>query len=217
MKITVLGTGIVGQTIASKLIETGHEVMMGSRSKTNEKALAFVAKHPMNAHAGTFAEAAAFGAIVFNCTLGAASIEVLSQAGADNLKGKVLIDVSNPLDFSKGMPPVLTVCNNNSLAEEIQKAFPDVKVVKTLNTMNCSVMVNPKLVNGGDHQVFIGGNDVSAKEQVTGLLNEFGWNNQSIIDLGDITSARGTEMYLPLWLRIYGSLKTGTFNIKVVR
>lgn len=216
-KIAVLGTGSVGDTIGSKLIELGHTVAMGSRTKNNEKALTFVEKHNGKARAGTFEEAASYGEIIFNCTKGTGSLEALNLAGENNLKNKIIVDISNPLDFSKGMPPSLTISNTNSLGEEIQKAFPSAKVVKTLNTMWCGLMVNPLLLNNGDHNTFIGGNDANAKEQVKGILKSFGWTENNIIDLGDITSARATEMYLALWVRVMGSLNTGVFNIKIVQ
>jgi len=215
-KIAVLGTGIVGDTIGSKLIETGHTVAMGSRTLKNDKALAFVAKHNGNAIAGTFADAAAYGQIIFNCTKGIGSIEALTMAGENNLKDKIIVDISNPLDFSKGMPPTLTLANTNSLGEEIQKTFPGSKVVKTLNTMWCGLMVHPGLLNEGDHNVFVSGNDASAKEEVKEIIKSFGWLDKNIIDLGDITSARATEMYLAMWVRILGVINTGTFNIKIV-
>jgi 8-hydroxy-5-deazaflavin:NADPH oxidoreductase len=215
-KIAVLGTGAVGTSIAAKLIELGHQVMMGSRNSLNEKAVAFAASHKGKALAGTFADAAAFGEMVINCTAGATSLEALHMAGEQNLGDKILIDIANPLDFSKGMPASLTIQNTNSLGEEIQRTFPAAKVVKALNTMWCGLMVNPKLVNEGDHDCFISGNDAEAKETVRLLLNSFGWNDKNILDLGDITTARGTEMYLPLWLRIYGATNNGAFNIKIV-
>jgi 8-hydroxy-5-deazaflavin:NADPH oxidoreductase len=215
-KIAVFGTGIVGDTIGSKLVELGHFVMMGSRTRDNEKAAAFVTKHNGKATAGTYSEAAAFGEIIFNCTSGIGSIEALKSAGEKNLNGKILIDLANPLDFSKGMPPSLAVVNTNSLAEEIQKTFPEVKVVKTLNTMWCGLMVNPGMINGGDHNVFVNGNDAGAKEKVKEVLKSFGWADKNILDLGDITASRGTEMYLPIWLRIWGATNNGAFNIKIV-
>ncbi len=218
MRLGVLGTGMVGETIGTKLVQIGHEVRMGSRTADNEKAVAWVNKN--YAHAalvshGTFADAAAFGVIVFNCTSGKASLDALRLAGAENLKGKVLIDIANALDFSRGMPPSLLVCNTDSLGEQIQRAFPDVKVVKTLNTMNCNMMVNPSLVKD-DHDVFVSGNDAEAKATVTALLKEgFGWKN--VIDLGDITTARGTEMLLPLWVNLRGVLQTAQFNFKIAK
>jgi predicted dinucleotide-binding enzyme len=218
MKIAVLGTGMVGDTIGSGLIELGHEVKMGSRTADNEKAKAFVDKNKGKASAGTFADAAAFGELIINCTAGAGSIEALKMAGEANLDGKIIIDIANPLDFSKGMPPSLIpeLSNTNSLGEEIQKTFPSAKVVKTLNTMWCGLMVNPAMINGGDHTNFISGNDADAKQKVKALLNEFGWKNENILDLGDISSARGTEAVLPVWLRIWNATQNGAFNFKVI-
>ena len=216
MKIGILGTGIVGNTIGSKLTSFGHEVKMGSRTENNEKALAWVKNAGLKASAGTFADAASFGEIIFNCTSGGVSIEALKLAREENLKGKILIDVSNPLDFSKGMPPILIpeLANTNSIGEEIQKTFPNAKVVKTLNTMNCQIMVDASKVPG-EHDVFVCGNDAAAKEKVKEILNSFGW--KSPIDLGDITQSRGVEMILPLWVRLYGVLKTGSFNFKIAK
>jgi 8-hydroxy-5-deazaflavin:NADPH oxidoreductase len=218
MKIAVLGTGMVGDTIGSKLIELGHEVNMGSRTPDNEKAKAFVAKNEGKASSGTFADATAFGEIIFNCTAGAGSIEALKMAGEANLNGKIIVDIANPLDFSKGAPPSLipSLSNTNSLAEEIQKTFPSARVVKTLNTMWCGLMVNPAMINGGDHTNFISGNDAEAKQKVKALLNEFGWKNENLLDLGDISTARGSEAVLPIWLRIWNATQNGAFNFKVV-
>lgn len=216
MKITVLGTGVVGDTIGSKLIELGHEVMMGSRTTTNLKAQAFIDKHPGKATMGTFSEAAAYGEMIFNCTAGAASIEVMNLVDAGNLNGKIMVDIANPLDFSEGMPPSLCMHNTTSLGEEIQNLHPELKVVKALNTLSCALMVNPAMVNGGDHNTFISGNDPEAKQKVKEMLVSFGWSEKNILDLGDISTARGTEMYLPLWLRIWGATNNGNFNIKIV-
>lgn len=227
MKISILGTGTVGQTIAAKLISLGHDVMMGTKdvaaklASTNKDGITVFAnwqKENSTVKLGTFSEAAAFSDIIFNVTQGANSINALNLAGKENLKGKILIDISNPLDFSNGMPPGLipSFSNTNSLGEEIQKTFPDAKVVKTLNTMWCGIMVNPTLINDGDHTNFICGNDPEAKTNVKSLLNEFGWKNENLLDLGDISCARGTEAILPVWLRIWGVTKTGQFNFKIV-
>lgn len=215
MKIAVLGTGAVGNAIGTKLIQLGHQVKMGSRTANNEKAAAWVKNAGAKASQGTFEKAAAFGEIIFNCLNGMATLEALKLAGARNLNGKVMIDIANPLDFSKGFPPTLSVCNDNSLGEQIQKTFPDAKVVKTLNTMNCQLMVNPLLVPG-DHVVFLSGNDADAKIIAKELLNEFGWLDINIIDLGDITTARGTEQLLPVWVRLYGKHKHAMFNFNIV-
>jgi len=213
MRIAILGTGMVGKTIGDKLVSIGHEVRMGSRS--SDKAAAWSNEAGRGASHGTFADAAAFGEIAFNCTAGTGSLEALEAAGRENLAGKILLDVSNPLDFSKGRPPTLSISNTDSLGEAIQRQLPDVRVVKTLNTMNCRVMVDAARVPG-DHDVFVAGNDPDARAQVSRWLKEwFGW--KAPIDLGDITASRGLEMWLPLWLRLMGSLKTGDFNVKIAR
>ena len=224
MRVGIVGSGMVGQTIGAKLAERGEDVVLGTRSpeKLEEKRgmapplsewLVRVADH---GRIGTFAEAAAHGEIVFNATSGTGSLEALRLAGAKNLDGKIVIDVSNPLDFSRGRPPSLSVCNTDSLGEQIQRAYPAAKVVKTLNTTNASVMVDPARVAGGDHDIFISGNDAEAKRRVVDLLRRwFGW--KSVIDLGDITTARGTEMLLPVWVRLAGVLGTPVFNFKVAR
>ncbi len=216
MKIAVLGTGQVGDAIASKLVSLGHNVKMGSRTADNEKAVAFVAKFSKNASQGTFAEAAQFGEIIFNVTSGAGAIEALKLAGENNLNGKIIVDIANPLDFSNGQPATLFSVNTTSLGEEIQAKFPEAKVVKTLNTVWNGLMVNPKMIGNGDHNVFVSGNDADAKEKVKEILVSFGWIANNILDLGDITTARGPEMYLPLWLRIWGATQNGAFNIKIV-
>jgi predicted dinucleotide-binding enzyme len=211
-----MGTGMVGNTIASKLVGLGHEVMMGSRTSDNPKAAAWVASAGANASQGTFEDAAKFGEVVFNCTSGMGSLAALEQAGAENLSGKIIVDLANALDFSKGFPPTLAVCNTDSLAEQIQRAFPDARVVKTLNTVNCLVMVNPALIPG-DHTIFVSGNDSDAKETVCGYLSEwFGWPARNIMDLGDITSARAVEMMLPLWLQVFGAMQNPNVNVHVV-
>lgn len=216
MKIAVLGTGTVGATIGSKLIELGHEVKMGSRTATNEKALAWVEKNGAQASTGTFADAAAFGEMIVNCAKGIATLDILGMCGEENLNGKILIDIANLLDGSQGGLPVLSTCNTDSLGEQIQRTYPQVKVVKTLNTMWCGLMVNPRMLKD-THQVYMSGNDAVAKENVKTLLKSFGWMDEEILDLGDISTARGPEMFLPLWLRIYSATQNGAFNLKIVR
>ena len=213
MKIAVLGTGLVGQTISSKLVHLGHDVMMGSRDEANPKAVTWAKHAGRTALFGTFANAAAFGEIIFNCTLGTASMEALNQVGAANMKGKILIDTSNPIDYSSDLW-TLTVCNTDSLGEQIQRAFPETRVVKTLNTMNCNVMVDPdKLLERTD--VFISGNSAEAKAMVASILRDwFGWKR--IIDLGDITTSRGVEMYVVMWRHLRLAVSSHRFNIKVV-
>ena len=215
MNIGVLGTGMVGNAIGTKLVQLGNNVKMGSRTSNNPKAAEWVKANGAHASQGTFAETADFGEIIFNCTAGAASLEALKFGGEKNLNGKILIDIANPLDFSKGMPPTLTVCNTDSLGEQIQRTFPKAKVVKTLNTVNCNVMVNPSLVPG-ESDMFISGNDADAKTQVTDILkNWFGW--KSVIDLGDITNARVQEMWVLFWVRLWGIFQTPNLNLKIVK
>ncbi len=219
MNIAIFGTGVVGRMLASKCSELGHGVAIGTRdiqsSHGSEDLKQFLAGHS-EISLRSFPDAAKFGELAINAVSGANSIAALKMAGADNLRGKVLIDISNPLDFSAGMPPTLSICNTFSLGEEIQSTFPETKVVKTLNTMTAALMVYPSLLPG-DHNVFINGNESSAKAEVVDLLQQFGWKAANILDLGDISASRGVEMYLPIWLRLYGSLETAVFNIHVVK
>ena len=213
MNIGVLGTGMTGQTIGSKLVQLGHEVMLGSRDEANPPAVSWAKDQGQHALYGTFKNAAVFGEIIFNCALGSASLEALQQAGAENLKGKILIDTSNPLDRSTDTW-TLTVCNTDSLGEQIQRAFPETKVVKTLNTVNANVMVDPAKLLEKTH-VFVSGNDIEAKATVVRILRDwFGW--REIIDLGGITTARSVEMYVLLWHTLRNAISSQRFNIKVV-
>ena len=226
MRFGILGTGVVGKTIAVRLDGLGHDVIVGTRnpeetlSRTDPDQYgnlpfgAWQEEHP-EVRLGTFAEAAAHGDMVVNATAGAVSLEALEQAGEDNLNGKILIDIANPLDFSKGMPPTLLVSNTDSLGEQIQRRFPEAKVVKTLHTMNAYLMVDPAQLAATDHTVFVSGDDAEAKARVSELLRSFGWSD--IIDLGDITTARGTEMVLPIWVRLFGVLQKPIYNFKIVR
>ena len=226
MKIGILGTGVVGQTIAEKLSQLGHQVMIGTRDK--QATLAKTGKDNFGRPAfnewiknnskiqfGTYAEAASLGEFLVNATSGTGSLDALKLAGESNLNGKVLLDISNPLDFSKGMPPSLTICNTDSLGELIQRTFPKLKVVKSLNTLNAYLMVNPGLLPEPTN-IFLNGNDSGAKAKVKKLLMSFGWKDKDIIDMGDISTARGTEQLLPIWVRLWGTLQTPVFNFKIV-
>lgn len=212
MRIGVLGTGAVGKAIGTKLVQLEHDVTMGSRTADNQQAAEWAAAAGEQAAQGTFADAAASGELLFNCTAGMASLEALRAAGEENLSGKILVDVSNALDFSEGVPPILGVCNIDSVGEQIQRFFPETRVVKTLNTVNNQVMVDPSRVPG-EHHMFVCGNDDAAKDEVRKLLESFGW--QRFIDLGDISAARGMEMYVTLWVRLTGVVGTPVFNIRV--
>jgi predicted dinucleotide-binding enzyme len=226
MKIGILGTGAVGRLLGEKLQSLGHEVMLGTRdvAKTlmrnagdyygNQPFKEWINEHPGIA-LGTFSDAALFGELLINAVNGAATLNVLKKAGKKNMRGKVLMDLSNPLDFSHGMPPKLFLSNDNSLGEEIQNAFPEVKVVKTLNTMTASIMINPAAL-GGEHHVFLCGDDDEARQTVRELLKSLGWKEEWQIDLGDITGARATEQMLPVWLRLWAKLQHPAFNFRIV-
>lgn len=226
MYIAVFGTGTVGPAVAAALSGLGHHITIGTRDPQRTLARTepgmtggpvFSRWHEAHPQIGvaTFADAAARSEIIVNATNGGGSLAALAAAGEANLAGKVIVDIANPLDLSHGFPPSLNPVNTDSLGEQLQRAFPEAHVVKTLNTMTASVMVDPASVAGGDHTVFVSGNDAGAKATVTGLLEALG--HRDIIDLGDITTARGAEMILPLWLRVWGALGTGKFNFKVAR
>ena len=220
MQITVLGTGDAGRTLAGAIAAAGNQVTVGTRDvaallERNAEAAAWHHDHPAITLA-PFAEAAADAEVVLNATAGSASLDALQAVGATALAGKIVMDVANPLDFSQGMPPSLTVANTDSLAEQIQRTFPAARVVKALNTVNAAIMVDPQALAGGQHDTFICGNDDAAKAEVAGYLESwFGWT--SVMDLGDITAARALEMYLPLWVRIMGALGDASFNVRIVR
>lgn len=226
MRIAVLGTGMVGQAVAGRLAELGHDVLVATRDPEatmarnepdamgNPPFRVWREAHPAVALAA-LADAGAQADLIVNATNGAGSIAALEAAGEDNLAGKVLLDIANPLDSSQGMPPSLFVCNNDSLGEQIQRRFPAARVVKALNTLNAHLMVDPAQLAGADHTVFVSGDDADAKATVTGLLESIGWSD--VVDLGDIATARGSEMYVALWVRLWGALGTPMFSIKVVR
>jgi len=230
MKIAIFGTGSVGQTLASKLSECKHDVMIGTRNvaekskstvKDNYGNPSFSEWHNINKKVklGSFAEAAAFGEIILNATHGGSSLSAFKLADKKDIDGKVLIDIANTLDFSHGMPPGLLpgLNNTNSLGEEIQKTYPKALVVKTLNTMWCGLMVNPGMIGGGGHVNYISGNDENAKKSVRKVLKQLGWHDENIFDLGDITAARATESLLPIWLRVMGVLQSPAFNFQIIR
>jgi len=216
MRIAILGTGAVGTTLGTALVRAGHEVRMGSRTAGNDKAVAWVADTGDGASEGTFADAAAWGDVVLNATGGLVALQALTSAGAANLAGKPLLDLSNPLDFSGGFPPTVVQPDGRSVGEQIQAAFPEARVVKTLNTMNVSVMVAPRSLPGR-HTVFVAGDDADAKAVAADILVSLGWERDEVLDAGGIAAARGLELYLPLWLSLMGTLGSPTFNVSVVR
>lgn len=227
MRIAVLGTGMVGRALAGRLVELGHHVVIGTRdvertlARTDPDGMGtpsyalWQQNHP-EVRLVTMPEAGAHAEVVLNATAGIAALDALAAVGAEHLDGKVLIDLAIPLDFSAGMPPRLTIANDDSLGEQVQRTYPRARVVKALNTVFCEVMVNPALVPG-DHTLFVAGDDAQAKEAVIGLLAEMGWTAGRVIDLGGITSARCTEMYMQLYFTLVGVLDTFHFNIQVNR
>ena len=221
MRIAVLGTGEVGRALASGLAALGHHITVGTRdveatmaSREPESYSQWAVTHPQ-IELATFTDAAATSTLIVNASKGTATLDVLQVAGEKNLADKILIEASNPLNFDQGFPPTLTVKDTDSLAEQVQRAFPATKVVKTLNTLANQLMAEPKRISGGDHTVFVSGNDADAKTTVTDILTALG--HTDVLDLGDITTARGTEMYLGLWTRLFQAMGTLDFNIKVMR
>jgi len=223
MKVGIIGSGVVGQTLGGKLCALGHDVIIGTRDPgklDDKKNMAgslreWLAQTGNKGRVGTFAEAAAHGDLLIVATHGDVSVDALRMAGADKVGAKVLIDTGNELDFSKGMPPRVLASQDQCLAERIQAAFPNLKVVKCFNTIGAPVMVAPKALKDGEHTLFISGNDAGAKAEVKKLVQSFGWSD--VLDLGDVSTARGSEMYMAMWLRLWGATGTGMLNIKVVR
>jgi len=226
MKVGILGTGSVGRALAEGFVREGHDVLVGTRdvdelmARTEPDRMGtppfaeWLGEHAGVA-VGAFSHVGEHAELLVNATLGTASIDVLRAAGLAEAPGRIVIDASNALDHSGGFPPSLFVVNTDSLAEQIQREFPDARVVKAWNTMTASLMTNPGLLSGGDHSIPICGNDDDARRQVADLLRSFGWRD--VVDLGDLTAARGMEAYLLLWLRLYGAAGTPLVNVKIVR
>jgi predicted dinucleotide-binding enzyme len=226
MKIAVYGTGVVGQTVGGRLAELGHQVVFGTRDPSATRARTepdhfgippfgvWLGERP-GIELATFADAAGAADLVFNATNGYGSLPAMSAAGADNLGNKVIVDISNPLDLSNGFPPSLFVKDTDSLAEQIQRGFPDALVAKTLNTVTASVMVNPGSVGDGTTTIFVASDHQAARQVAVDLLGSLGW--QDIVEFDDLSAARGLEMWLPLWVRLMAKLGTAEFNLKIVR
>ncbi|MEM9342065.1 MAG: NAD(P)-binding domain-containing protein [Pseudomonadota bacterium] len=216
MKYAVLGTGIVGHTLATKLASLGHEVRMGARADGNEKAVAWADANGEHAGQGAFSDVAAWADRVIFAVNGANIVEVADAVTDAAVAGKTVIDVTNPLDGSKGMPPTLVpeLSNTNSAGEALQARLPSARVVKTLNTMNHQIMVDPSRVQG-EHDVFLCGDDDDAKKDVVAMLAEFGWTDP--VDLGPLAAARGMEGLMPFWLRMWGAVGNADFNYRIVR
>ncbi|RJS45951.1 NADPH-dependent F420 reductase [Nocardioides cavernaquae] len=208
MKLAVLGTGMVGTTLGAAFAAAGHEVTLGTRDPE-----ATAARGAITLPLATFAGAAAGAAVVVLAVGGGVAESVLAAAG--DLTGKVILDVTNPLDFSNGFPPSLTVKDTDSLAEVLQRAHPEAQVVKSLNTVNASLMVNPSGLGDGDTTIFLAGDEAAARDVVRGLLDDLGWSD--IVEFEALEAARGLEMWLPLWVRLMQNFGTAQFNLKLVR
>jgi predicted dinucleotide-binding enzyme len=204
----VIGTGSAGRALADGFRRIGHDVVTGTREPEETRGRAEWAD---GAALATYAEAGVGAGLVVNATGGQVSVAALSEVDLD---GKVLLDVANPLDFSAGFPPTLTVKDTDSLAEQIQRAYPQARVVKALNTVNGAVMVDPARLPA-ETTMFVAGDDAEARATVTGLLTELGWTD--IVEFPTLDAARGLEMWLPLWVRLMGALGTADFNLKLVR
>ena len=213
-RIGILGTGMVGRALGTAFAGLGHDVVMGSRTAGHPGAAQWAQE--TGGRAGCFADAAGHGEVLVNATAGAGSLAALEQAGEAALAGKVVLDTANPLDFGDGFPPSLRPVNTDSLGEQLQRAFPAARFVKTLNTVLAPIMVDPGQLPE-PHDVFVAGEDEEAKEVARGLLVQLGWPREHVIDLGGIRQSRGTEMYMALWLALDGSFGSGHFNIRVVR
>ena len=209
MKIAILGTSAVGPALAKALSAAGHQVTIGTRDpgETRRREQWAGVESPLAAYGDLDAE------VFINATNGRGSLSALRAVG-EALDGKVVIDTSNPLDFSQGFPPSLFVSNTDSLAEQLQRELPQARVVKMFNTMANQVMVNPRGL-GSDSTIFVAGNDASARQTAASVAADLGWTD--VFDLGDLTAARGLEMFIPLWVRIFSQLGRPEFNIKVVR
>jgi 8-hydroxy-5-deazaflavin:NADPH oxidoreductase len=219
MKIGVLGTGAVGEAIGSALINKGHSVMMGSRTAGNEKSKEWRKKNGDHAFEGDFAEASVYGDLIFLCLNGAYAYDVVKELSSSDLANRIVVDVTNPLDFTQGMPPkIIEQFQGVSLGEQLQELLPHSFIVKALNTVNYKLMVDARLVNSASHNLFICGDDSTAKNQVKHfLVDNFYWKPESLVDLGGIKSARCTEAIVPFWVLVWQSLGTPLFNFKVVQ
>jgi predicted dinucleotide-binding enzyme len=214
VKIGILGSGDVGQALGRGFARHGHDVCVGSRTPQSEKLQAWLKETPGKASTGTFAQAAAHGELVVLATLGAAVEEVIDLAGVGAFAGKVVLDATNPLDFSKGMPPGLFVGTTDSLGERVQRKLPRAQVVKCFNTVSNTQMIDPKFTEGAP-QMFICGNDADAKKRTDALLRDLGWPGS--LDVGDIEGARWLEALVPLWVRAGVTLNAWSHAFKVVQ
>jgi 8-hydroxy-5-deazaflavin:NADPH oxidoreductase len=216
VRIGIIGSGNVGRTIADGALAAGHEVRLGARSPDKPELREWVDGAGDNASLTGIQEAAEFGELLVNTTDGDGSLDALRTAGAENLAGKTLLDVANAGSFDDRHNFILTYANDDSLAEEIQRAFPDLRVVKALSTMSRVLMTDPDAL-ASPTTALICGDDETAKAEVLGLLGDFGWKQENVIDLGDLTAARAMEMFVALWVRLNSTLDRELFGVTIVR
>jgi 8-hydroxy-5-deazaflavin:NADPH oxidoreductase len=222
VRIAVVGSGGVGLGLAPALAAVGHDVVLATRdpaaTTAREDVAGWVAANP-DVPVVALQDAAAGADLVVNATGGLVSADALEAVdaggGGGALDGVVVLDLANPLDFSGGFPPRVLADDRESLAERLQRRFPAARFVKSLNTVGVEVMVDPGAVAGGDHTAFLSGDDADAKAVVLGLLHDLGWRD--VMDLGDLTTARAVELWLPLWLRLHQATGSRTVTLKVVR
>jgi predicted dinucleotide-binding enzyme len=212
MNVGILGTGTVGKALAKGFAAKGYDVKIGSRGATKPELTEWLKDFNGKVSVGTFSDAAKYGDILLLCSLGQVAEDVIKASGETNFDDKLLIDVTNPLDFSKGSPPGLLFGMTDSLGERVQKMLPKAKVVKCFNTVPSSQMFNPKFK---DAEILICGNDAASKEQTTKILKEFGWKGS--IDIGGIENSRWLEAFVPLWVRAGMALNTWDHVFSVLR
>jgi 8-hydroxy-5-deazaflavin:NADPH oxidoreductase len=211
MKIGILGSGPVAQRVGSALKQKGYEVMLGGRSLQSDGVMAWLQSGGL---AGTFAEAARFGDLVLNFVNGNFSTQAVQQAGIENLAGKILLDGSNPLDFSRGLPPSITSAPGTSVGDDLQQMLPNTRVVKALNTISIDLMTEPQTLGDGIFDVYICGDDEAAKLQVQQWLTDaFGYLPNSFVDLGGISNSRVTEAIVPFALAL--CIRKGVFRMGI--
>jgi predicted dinucleotide-binding enzyme len=200
-RVGVLGTGEVGRRLAAGFRGRGHEVTIGSRDPDKPELREWLSGEGAGIQAGTFADAAATGELVVLAVLGDAAEQAIAEASPENFAGKVVIDAMNPLDFSGGFPPKLSISGEDSLGERVQRTLPEAKVVKAFNIIGNAYFVDPSFSEGGP-TMLIAGDDAEAKRTVTDLLTDFGWSE--VVDIGGIEGSRELEAICIAWVKIGG-------------
>lgn len=219
MNIGIVGNGVAAEAIGLALLKKGHNVLLGGPQGGSEKGMAWVKKAGNGAAEGTYEEGALFGELVFICLEGAFALEVLRTIHPNSFAGKIVVDVTNPLDYTRGdQPRILKEFRDVSLGERIQEVLPHAYVIKALNTVNYQLMTDARQVYKGDHSLFVCGNDANAKNQLKHfLVDNFYWKPDGLADLGGIEAARAIEAIVPFCVLLSQSYGTPLINFKVVR